>query len=403
MSVIDELLADESTAGITARVISTMQAAGVDTTAFIEGEPSEQMLQAFVLLFYWMAAAVKDANRAQFIDTASDPGDLDTQTPGFGWLSARGAHDFNTPRTENTYATGFVTLSNGGGATHTIRPEELTLQNGATSKTYRNSYDASLYLGAGRILTLAPGGTATIPVRAEELGTDSNAAIGEIDTLQSSLSGVTVTNASPVRGTDRETRDKYIARCKLASAATSPNGPSKAYEYIALNTNTDGTLGTPDDGKTKVNVTRLNVSKDNDSGVVFVRLASPSGPAVAEDVTAVTSAINLWALPDTVTVIVAAATALNVDVAGVLTANASPGLTGAVIIAAANAAETEFFADAPVGGFDNALYLNKLSGVAVQSHPATYNCQLSSPASDAFVADSEVLVLTSLAFTAVLQ
>lgn len=403
MSVLDDLIAETTLEQAKARVLSVCKAAKLSVSAWVEGDPSEQWFQVVATIYFLVAATVRDSNRAHFLELSSDPGDLDpTVDPSPGWLSAKGKSDFNTPRTQNTFASGFVTMTNGGGSTHVFGPEQLTFQNSASGKTYRNPYDPSLYLGASKAITLAPGGAVTVPVRAEEVGTASNAASGEIDTLQSSLSGVTVSNASPVLGTDRESREAYIDRCHLAAAATSPNGPADAYRYIALNTNADGSLGTPDDGKTKVNVTRVRVTKDSSYGIVNVYLASPSGPATSPDVLAVAENIKNNAVPDGVTVNVYAATGVNVTVTGTVFATAVPGLTTGAITTAASAAEVAFFSAIPVGGFDGALYVEKIGAVAVQSHPQSYNCVLTDPPSDVPLDVSEVAVLVGPTFAGVL-
>lgn len=403
MSVLDDLIAETTLAQAKARVLSVCQAAKLSVTAWVEGDPSEQWFQIVSTIFFLMGQIIRDSNRAHFLELSSDPGDNDpTVAPAAGWLSAKGRADFNTPRVQNTFATGFATLTNGGSTTHTFKPEQLTIQNSATGKTYRNTDDPVLYPSPAKSYVLAPGGSVTIPLRAEEVGTGSNAAAGEIDTLVSALSGVTVSNASPVLGTDRESREAYIARCRLAAAATSPNGPADAYKWIALNTNADGSLGTPDDGKPKVNVTRVNVTKDSSTGIVRVYLASPSGPATPSDVAAVAENIKNHAVPDAVTVFVNAASGVNVTVSGTLYAKAIPGLTGGAITDAANAATIAFFSSVDIGGFSGFLYTEKISGVAIQSHPQTYNCDLTQPLADVALTAAQVPVLVGPTFAAVL-
>ncbi len=401
MSLLDDLIASTTAKEFRDRVLSVAGSVGLKVTSWIVGEPSEQWLQVVGRMFYDLHVIIKDSNRAHFLELATDPGDEDDEDPAAGWLSAKGLSDYGPERTEETFATGFVTLTNGGANTHTVRPEALTLQNSGTGKTYRNEDDNGVY--AFGYFTLGPGTSQTLPVRAEEVGTASNAAAGEIDTLVSSLSGVTVTNASPVLGTDREPRPDYIARCRLAASATSPNGPAQAYEYIALNTNADGTLGTPDDGKTKVNITRVQVTKDSAIGTVVVWLASPSGPATGPDVAAVLANIQVYAVPDCVTLSVLPAVAVNITVSGTLTGNAASGLVAGTVEDAADAATIELFATAPVGGFDGIFYDEKIAAVAIQSHASLYKYVASSPVGDTALADGEVAVLVGPTFSVVLQ
>lgn len=406
MSVVDDLIAPTTEEGWKDRILALMDSVALAITAWVVGMPSEQWLSIMAALFQVQAVTVTAANRAQFLDEATDPGDDDGLAPAPGWLSKKGAGDYGTDRIDNTFATGFVTLTNSGATTHVIRPEQVTIQKSATAKNYRNSDDDTLYPAPSKTLTLAPSTSAIIPVRAEEKGTDSNAAPGEIDTLVTSLLGVTVTNASPVLGTDRETRTKYVRRCKLAASATSPNGPADAYSYLIERTNTDGTISAEGDGKSIVNVTRINVTRDNTYGIVNVYLASPSGPATGDDVTAVETALDNNYAPDCVTRIVSAAAGVTVPVTCTVYVNAVAGLTSATIQAAVLSALTSFFAgtedgDIEIGGYDGELPVLRIRSEVIQAHPRIYNLTMSAPLIDISLDPDDLPVLGAVTTTVV--
>src|SRR5690606_27186702 len=120
-----------------------------------------------------------------------------------------------------------------GNESHVIEAGDLTFQSSASGKTYRNTE-------GGTLDTANP--TLTLDVLAEEIGADSNAAAGEIDTLVTTLIGVTATNAAAVVGSDEEDDDDLRQRCRDALAALSPNGAAQAYSFIARSTlRSDGT------------------------------------------------------------------------------------------------------------------------------------------------------------------
>lgn len=406
MSVVSDLIESTTVEQWRARIIALAQAVGLAVTSWVVGMPSEQWLQIMAALFKVMADIVTDSNRAHFLSEATDPGDDDGQEPSEGWLSKKGAGDYGTERIKKTFATGFERLTNSGNSTHQIRPEQLTFKNSTTGKTYRNGDDEDLYPLPAKILTLAPGNVVSIPIRAEEAGTDSNAAGGEVDTLVTSLLGVEVTNLSPVLGTDREVRTKYVRRCRLAASATSPNGPAAAYQYLIERTNTDGTISADGDGKTIVNVTRINVTKDNTYGIVRVYLASPSGPASSDDVTAVETVLDASYAPDCVTRIVEAAEAVPFAITSTVTVDAAPGLTTGIIQAAILARLTTFFAgeqdgDIQIGGYDGSLTVARIRAEIVKAHPRIYNVSLTSPLLNAAISDNQLPTLSTVTTTVV--
>ena len=69
--------------------------------------------------------------------------------------------------------------------------------------------------------------------QADIVGTGSNAAPGTVTTTITQANGVSVSNVAAWSGSTWESNTAYAARCRLALAAASPNGPSQAYVYFA--------------------------------------------------------------------------------------------------------------------------------------------------------------------------
>ncbi|MEI8256220.1 MAG: hypothetical protein WCJ30_11170, partial [Deltaproteobacteria bacterium] len=179
-------------------------------TAWAVGDVSTQVLQAVSFTIEAFSGIVTDLTRSAFGETAMDPGDdPNDPSPDYSaptWLSYWGQGLHGTVRKDKTFATGYVTLTNDvTGQTRTFKPFDLTftrstLAADGSQPTYRNEVDASIYTGSGGTVSLAPGATLTIPIIADVIGTGSNAVPGEVSILTTVLVGVTVTNATSVRG-----------------------------------------------------------------------------------------------------------------------------------------------------------------------------------------------------------
>lgn len=89
-------------------------------------------------------------------------------------------------------------------------------------------------------------------------GSTSNA--GAIDTLQTTLIGVTCSNAGALVGDDAETDTELRLRCRSKLASLSPNGPAAAYDFVARSSALNG----------GVTVTRTQVEADSDTGSLTI-------------------------------------------------------------------------------------------------------------------------------------
>jgi|GEM_PF-1477047 len=273
-------------------------------------------------------ATVLPAIRAGWLPTATGP-----------WLTWVAYYMYGVVRTEATFATGTVKLTNGGGGSYSYAPFAVTFQKSSTKTTYTNLDAISLAPG--------PGPTQTINVQATVAGTGSNAAPGEINTIVTTMLGVTCTNLVPVLGIDQQGDQALQQECWDAIAANSPFGPRQAFAY-AIETAKNSVTESP------VNINRWTISPSSHDGTVTIYVASPSGAADPNDVTGVTTNIEAIARPECVTVTVASATTVaDTDVLTVYV-RSTPGLVAATVQAAIAASLTTLFrgdnGSNPIGG-----------------------------------------------------
>lgn len=400
MSFFDDIIAPETITSVRDKLIGYAQAAGLVITDWLVGSPGQQIVEAVTeTIAHTTATFAKVARGFASLDTSTDPGDVDPYNPGNealtpepGLLSEFGANTFGTTRVEASFATGFVTFDNSAGVVpRQFGPDSLVYTwTGGTPPspppTYRNAADPTIYTNPDGTVTVAAGATLDIPVQADEAGSASSAPPGVLS-LTTNLVGVTGTNAAAIIGRDRESASVYRERCRQAPARTSLGGPADAYRYLAR-TNLDGTplLNASDD---PVNISRVQVTGSSTTGNVAAYFASPSGAAIAADVTAANTNIeaNAFAVPDTITYSGAAASDVPITVQGTAKIKAGPGVVSATVRQAIVDALATAFQDFPVGGFDaapdgtgGAVYTVDLQAIAAGAFPGLYQVVVTVPA-----------------------
>lgn len=320
ISLVD-LLVQETKAALYAKGLQVATAVGLPVTSWQAGDPTRSLFHFVSEVLSTVESVVASFVGSGFLDHARGQ-----------WLTLLAYEVYGVTRTEATYATTTNTLTNTGGGLYTIEAGDLTFKNSTTDKTYHNT--------SGGTLSPGPGTTLTLDIVADEAGSDSSAAIGEIDDLVTTLLGVTCTNASAAVGVDEESETALRARCRAKLGALSPNGPVDAYTYVALTPEYSGTT----------NVTRARAYADPDTGIVLVYLAGPSGEVTGADVTAVDLALRQWALPLCVTLFTESADAAPLDVAYDIWIYRSVNLTAQEIKDEIEEALAAALATRPIGG-----------------------------------------------------
>ena len=261
----------------------------------------------------------------------------------------------------------------------------MVVLNPGTGKTYRNT--SAIELGAGKTLT--------VPIRATEAGKLSSALPGTIVELETTLLGVTVTNATAVVGLDAELDADLRLRCTEKLGALSPLGPWDAYAYAARSAKRP-------DGST-LGVTRIRQHKDGAGGVT-TWVATASGPVTgaaddpSTDLGAVHAAILRSSVPECVTATTSSAAPRVLAVTYQAWAHEGSGLTDAQIESAIGAKLSAFASAQPIGANvielqPGKVFRSALIAAIASARPEIFRVELEAPDADVELAIFEVPTL----------
>lgn len=369
------LTADE----VETAIYNALAARGAKTTAWKPGAVVRTIIAgvAIVLAAFSELAALVAAGG--FLDLATED-----------WLTLVARYVFGVERITGTFATGIVKFTNTSGTPYSGGADDLIVQNSTTEAVYRSTGTWSI-----------PGtGNTLIEVKAVEVGSDSTAAASEIDTMVTTLSGVTCTNQVAIVGTDAETDPELRTRCLNRTGALSPNGPKDAYGYAARNA--------VDEDGAAIGVTRVSAVAQGD-GTVDIYVATASGAVTgtagnpATDLGAVALAIYEQAEPLSVQAIVASATPLSIAVTYELWIYTSAGLTEAEVEDLVEDALEAFMSTTPIGGHlvgsDRRVYVNDIIAEIDSVRDEIFLVTVSVPAADVVVDVDEVPVLGTVTAT----
>ena len=314
---------------------------------------------------------------AGFLDYAEDD-----------WLILLAEQVYGVVVPEATQGTCSVTLTNASGAVYVFDAGDITFKNSSTDKTYKNTTGG----------TLSALSTLVVDVEADEAGSESNAAIGEIDELVTTYLGVTCTNTTACVGTDRPTDPEIRDLCREKLASLSPNGPADAYSYVAKNADLTGVTG----------ITRTRVFGESDTGDVTVYLAGPAGAVTGPEATAATDAITTWATPLCITPTVASATNAVVSVTYELWLYSSVNKSQAEVESAVEAALLALLRTRPIGGdikppaTTGKIYVSLIRAAIRATFPDhVFDVVVTVPAADVDLTNIQVATLGAVTATAV--
>ena len=281
------LLVQQDQATIYAAALQLATTLGLPVTSWQPGDPTRSLFMFEAEFLEVLENVVIGFIQSGFLDYAQGV-----------WLQKVLAKQvFNVDVPDAAFATTSVVLSNSGGGVFEIEADGgvIPFKNSSSGPTYTSTSGGHL---GGTPATL------TVTVVADVAGSASSAGASEIDTIVTSLNGVTCTNPTAAIGLDVQDPSITVQQCRNKSASLSPNGPAAAYEFVALNSALTGIL----------TVTKARVYPDSDTGDVLLYVAGASGALAGGDVTAVQNAIALWAAPLTITPTVASANGVTVAV-----------------------------------------------------------------------------------------
>lgn len=385
MTTLDQLVEPMTVDEAKAAVYAALEARGVKTTSWKPGAVVRSIIVGASIIYAAFSRLQALVGRQGFLDLSE--GD---------WLTLVALYVYDVIRISGTFATGIVRLDNAGGGVYAGGVGSLIVASSVNGKSYRNTEPYSI--GAGQMGVL-------VHVEAIEIGSDSSAAAGDIDTLVTALSGVSVTNENALIGTDEELDVPLRQRCRDKLGTLSPNGPADAYNYFARS-------AVREDG-TSIGVTRTLVIPDG-YGNVTLYVATPSGPVDGDpddpstDLGAIFKAIEENVLPLGITLILQSASAVDVDVTYEIWIKDSTTLSNTQVIAAIADHIGTFLGNYPIGGeiIDSnpgRLYVDSLAAAIANALPigAVVKLVITVPSADVDLAPNEVPIAGAVTPTAV--
>lgn len=329
MASLDTLTKPLTSAQVEAAIYSAIAAKGISTTGWKSGAVVRTIIAALAIVLAAISVLVSLLAKSGFLELAS--GD---------WLDLVALHVYGTERTEATFATGTVRLTNttGVGSFVSVPIGDLVVKN-AAGKTYRSTETFSLPAVAGA--------TVDVAVQADEAGSASTTGAGTITAFVTTFVGCDVTNLAGLSGSDRESDASLRARARAKTGTLSPNGPKDAYAYVA-------TAAKRADGSS-IGVTRVRCIADG-NGNVAVYVADADGSLTGTvgdeetDLGIVDRDIQEQVVPLAVTATVQAATPESIAVTYELWVDSAIGLTEDEVKTAVAAALAEYLGSVPIGG-----------------------------------------------------
>lgn len=369
------LTADE----VETAIYAVVEARGAKTTTWKPGAVARTIIAGVSIVLAAFSSLIAAVSSGGFLDLATED-----------WLTLLAQYVFGVERLSGTFATGEVTLTNTSGSQYFGGADDLIVQNSTTEAVYRST-------GSWQV---NPSSTADVEVRAVEIGSDSTSPAGDIDTLITTLSGVTVSNASAIVGVDEEIDSALRTRCLERTGPLSPMGPDDAYGYAARNavTSTGDAIG----------VTRVATQAVGD-GTINIWVATATGEVTgtasnpATDLGAIAAAIYEEAEPLSVEAVVDTATALTIPVTYELWIYTSASLTETEVEALVDTALESLFSGTPIGahlvGTDRTMYLDDIISAIDAVRSEVFHVEVSAPAADVTVDVDEVPVIGTVTAT----
>ncbi len=370
MLSVDDLFTPVTSDQALEKYLSTLESLGVPARSWRKGGAFRNILKVVAISFAALTNVVSDMAKSGFLDSATG-----------GWLTLLAHFVYGVDRPPATFASGQVLFTNTSGAHYTNAAGTVRLLWVAGNKAYVTLDDLSL---------IGPG-TQLVNVQAVEIGSASSVGPTLIDTLETTLIGVTVSNPLSVAGSDELGDPELRQLCRDKIGALSLLGPRGAYSFaVGIATRLDGS---------PVNINRIKLVPSPTTGVETVYLAAPGGVPLTSDVDLVKASIEVWARPDSVTVDTLPVTTSAFAKSLTVWAKSGPGVDADTISAAVSAALTSMVAVYPIGGLakppslQGYLWATNIEGTAKSAHPAIFAVDGVGP--DIALSDGEVATLAA--------
>lgn len=367
-SSLAQLLAAPTSDEALATLLAFLQLGGFPATSWQSGSAGPVLTNMEAQFFASLANAIAKVAAGGYLARPGDP----TSGAQGPWLDLLGEQIFQDKRGQAAFTVGNVTLVDAANAgPFTITPNGLTVSEVSKAFLFQSTNATNL--------TLPLGGSLTLAVQAANAGAAYNLAPGTINTLITSLPGVTVANLASggqtwitAVGIDAETDDFYTARLAAKWSTLGSGSDEGAYFYNATTPSVTGTL----------EVTQCRVFAVG--GLVNVVIAGANGPVSITALQAVDAAIQAKR-PMTDQAVTVNATASQTVIAGTLYVKGTSDT--AATLSAVQVALAQLFRTVPIGG---TLYRDQIIQTAMNV-PGVYNLALTSPAADVVLGSSTVL------------
>lgn len=320
------------------------------------------------------------------------------------YLRIHSAEFFGLPVQVAGYATTLMSVTNITGNLYgPFEPGELRVVNDTTKAVYENT--AAVTIQPAQLSPFVAW-TGSFGVRAVDPGTASNAAIGDVDRLESALDGVTVSNTQPALTVDDESAEsinrRIDARIGLfgvtGADSLSSGGPATAAESIALSGRDSGGGCLRADG-TRIQATRTKLVRNDATGISTLYVGDDDGPLDPADLVIVGDEVGWYAEWVCSRIAVANVVAVTITIDADLTIRGSK-LSNAEIEDLIEAGLPAASLAVPIGGFDvspnNAVPIEYLEGALREpliGRATVVTIAVTLPAADVLFAANEVAIL----------
>jgi phage-related baseplate assembly protein len=337
-------------------ILDSLEAVGIPARSWRTGSVARSIVGIVALLYSQVYFLVAQAIAGNFLAFAT--GDF---------LTAHARDVYGIDRFQATFASAAapmgVTLTNSSGAIYTEGADQIIVKSSSTGAQFSVSIP----------FTLNASSSLNVDVRAIVAGSGSSVAPGEIDTMVTPLTGVTVTNPFAIIGADAETDPALVLRCLAEKGTYSEFGPRDAYLSAALNATLSPGVPTT--------INRVAVTSFSSTGMVTVTCATPTGAPSSAELAAVVANIEAKARPDTVQVTVQAATPLATSRTITIW---SKGGTASLIQSLAANSLAQMIANYPIGGQTKNgssfwLFAENIEAAVSKVDPTIYAVDLSDP------------------------
>ncbi len=386
MASLDDLTTPLTRDEVETSIYSVLAALGVTTTAWKGGAVVRTMIVGVAIVLAALSTLMARITKSGFLDSAEED-----------WLEIVADQVYDVEKQQATFAAGVVVIDNTSGSVYgPLAAGDLIAVNPTTGKGYVNTSSITILAASIGLI---------VDVQAQEAGSDSTSLAGEIDSLETALTGVTITNPTAIIGTDAQSDPSLRTLCRQKLGALSPNGPKDAYSFVAKTAVrlADGSL---------VGVTRITPDADAD-GNLTIYVATATGAVtgtildLTSDLGAVHDALQINATPLAITEITASAVEVIVPVAYQLWLYNDTGLDQVGILAVVAASLADMFKVEPIGGNDAPPDLGRLYPSAIESaitcpddiEDSVIRVVLALPANPLVLSKSEVPVLGTITGT----